>query len=104
MASIVAAAITCAIVAKATSAAAVFAGFGFIDFQGTPADFLSIELTDRRISFFFRRHFDEGKASRASGVAVFHNTGRLNRSSLTEQLLQLLTGGLESEVSNIKFR
>ena len=101
----IAAVSTAAIVAKATSASgAVLAGFGFIDFQGATADFLTIELLNRRCGFFLAGHFDEGKASRASRIAVFHDTGRLNRSSLTKQLLELLVGGLESEVSNIKFR
>jgi hypothetical protein len=100
----IAAVATAAIVAKATSAAAaILAGFGFIDFQGATTDFLAIEVLNRRCGLFLAGHFHEGKASRASGVAVFHNTGRLNRAGLAKQLLQLLTGGLESEVSNIKF-
>src|ERR1044071_8532908 len=96
---------TAAIVAKATSAsAAILAGVGFIDFQGATTHFLAIKLLNRRCGFFLAGHFHEGKASRASGVAVFHNTGRLNRAGLTKQLLQFLIGSLESEVSNIKFR
>ena len=38
---------TAAIVVKATSAAAIFSWFGFIDFQGTTTDFLTIELLNR---------------------------------------------------------
>src|SRR6185503_15090403 len=100
----IAAIATAAIVAKATSAAgAIFAWFGFIDLQGATTKFLAIELRNSRSRFFLAGHFDEGKASRASGVAVFHNTSRLNRAGLTKQLLELLTGGLESKVSNIEF-
>ena len=102
-ASTIAAIATAAIVAKATSASAIFAGFGLIDFQGATTKFLAIELLNRGSRFFLAGHFHEGKASRASGVAVFHHTGRLNRARLTKQLLQFLTGSLESEVSNIKF-
>ena len=102
--STIAAIATAAIVAKATSAAAIFTWFGFIDLQGATTDFLAIELLNRRSGFFLAGHFDEGKASRAPGVAGFHNAGRLNRAGLTKQLLQFLIGGLESEVSNIEFR
>src|ERR1043166_9256635 len=92
---------TAAIVAKAMSAsAAILAGFGFIDLQGATTKFLAIELRNCWSGFFLAGHFDEGKASRASSVAVFHNTGRLNGASLAKQLLQLLTGSLASEVSH----
>src|SRR5688572_2626466 len=82
------------IVTKATSAATIFAWFGFIDLQEPTVDFLAIELLNRRIRFVLTGHFDESKASRTSRIAVFHYTRRLNRSSLTKQLLQILTGGL----------
>src|SRR5688572_12881692 len=94
-----------AIPAEATSAtaAAIFAWFGFIDFQRTAADFLAIELLNRCIGFVAGGHFDEGEPSRASGVAIFDDTCGLDRTGLRKQFLKILTGSLESEVSNIEF-
>jgi|ERR1051325_6258369 hypothetical protein len=67
-----------AVAAKATTsaatAAAIFARLGFVDFQGSTADFFAIELIDGGGGFLFCRHFDESKASRTSGHAVFDHT------------------------------
>ncbi len=62
-----------------------------------------MELFDRRSCLVIGGHFDEAKAFRSSGVAVFDNLRRFNRSGLSKQFLEVLTGGLESEVSHIKF-
>src|SRR6185503_18115852 len=60
------AATAAAITAKATSTttATIFAWPGFVDFQGTTANFLSVELFNRCSRFCFRRHFDEGETLR----------------------------------------
>ena len=53
-----------AIIAKATSAdAAIFAWFGFIDFQRPAADFFTIELLNGRRGLFASGHFDESEPS-----------------------------------------
>src|SRR5688572_1619312 len=94
-----------AITAKATSttAATIFAWASFVDFQGASGNFFSVELLNRRSRFVVCRHFDEGEAFRLSSVPILDHAGRFNRSDLSKQLLQILAGSLEGEVSNIKF-
>lgn len=50
---------------------ASFAWLGFIDLQSTPTQLLAIKLIDRRRGLRVCRHLDEGKPSRAPGVAIF---------------------------------
>ena len=75
----VAAASTTIATATATSAetttttASIFARFSFVDVQRTSINLMAVKLLNRRIAFFFGRHFHEGKASGATGFAVFNN-------------------------------
>ena len=67
-----------AVAAEATTTAAtaaIFTRFGLVDFQRATADFFAIELFNSRVGFFGRRHFDEGKAARPSGHAIFDDAG-----------------------------
>src|SRR5712692_3026332 len=48
---------------SATAATAILARSGFIDVQGAPVDFLAVELSNGRFSFFFGSHFDKAKAA-----------------------------------------
>lgn len=90
--------------AEATSAtSAIFARFGFVNFQRATTYFLAIELFNSRSGFFLRGHFDEGEPARTSCITIFDNTGRFDCAGLGKQLLQVLAGSLESEVSNIEF-
>jgi hypothetical protein len=49
-----------AAIATSAETAAIFTRFGFADVQRAPANLTAIELLNRRIAFFFGRHFDEG--------------------------------------------
>ncbi len=51
--------------AKATTAAAtaIFAWFGFVNFERAATDFFAIELIDGSGGLFRRGHFDEGEPS-----------------------------------------
>src|SRR5262245_34266463 len=75
----------------------------FIDLQRTTSEFLAVELIDRRSSFFLTGHFDKSKSLRLTCVAICNHARRFNCSRLGKQLLQILTGSLEGEVSDIKF-
>src|SRR6185369_11382261 len=95
-----------AIAAKAASAAttaAIFAWARFVDFQRATSNFLPVELFNRCRRFFFRRHFHESETFRLSRIAILNHACRFNRSGLSKQFLKILTGSLESEVSDIKF-
>jgi hypothetical protein len=97
---------TTAIAAKAASAtttATILAWAGFVDFQRATGNFLSVELFNRGRRFFFRRHFHESETFRLSSIAILDHACRFNRSGLSKQFLKILTGSLESEVSDIKF-
>src|SRR6185436_4364452 len=83
--------------------AAILTRFGFVDFQSTATNFPAIHLLDGGSGFFRCGHFDEGKASRTARHAVFDYTCGFNRAGLRKQFLQVFAGGLEREVSNIKF-
>src|SRR6185369_779334 len=100
----IATATAAAITAKATAtAAAIFAWARFVDFQRATSNFLPVELFNRCRRFFFRRHFHESETFRLSRIAILNHACRFNRSGLSKQFLKILTGSLESEVSDIKF-
>jgi hypothetical protein len=89
--------------ATTTTTTAILAWPRFIDLQHPTSDFLAVELLDRCRRFFVSRHFDEREAFGLSCVAVFNDACRFNRSGLRKQFLEMLAGGLESEISNIEF-
>jgi hypothetical protein len=59
-----AATVTTVTTATATAATTtIFSGTSFVDVQSATIDFLAVELSDRRLTFFFGRHFDEAKTT-----------------------------------------
>ena len=58
-------------VAATAGAVAIFAWLGFIDFQSTAAEFLTIELVDSCQSLGVGRHLDEREASGPPRFAIF---------------------------------
>src|SRR5262249_39549985 len=65
--------------------------------------FFTVELLNCCRRFFVSRHFHKRKTFRLSGVTICNHARRFNGSSLGEEVLQILTTGLEREVSHIKF-
>src|SRR5207245_2402134 len=78
--------------AAATTAAAVAAaGAGrlrALDLDGPAVDRRAVELADRLLGVFRRRHLDEAEAARAAGVAVGHHRRRLDIAGRGEDLAQ----------------
>src|SRR5579885_3422524 len=82
-------AITAATAAAATAAESAFTrrrGTGFIDGQGASFDFLAVELADRLLSFFFRRHFYKSETFAASREFVDDDLSGINRARFAEEL------------------
>jgi hypothetical protein len=90
-------------VTSAATAATIFARPGFVNLQHPTSNFLAVELLNCRRRFFLGRHFDESETFRSASVAIFNYARRFNRARLSKQCLEILTGGLESKVSNIEF-
>jgi len=53
-----------------TTAAAGGLGTGFIDIEGAPIQFSTIEGGDCTLGLGIIRHFDEGEPARAAGIAI----------------------------------
>src|SRR5215470_417917 len=54
--------------------------------QPPPVHFLPIELFDRCVGPFARRHLDKAEAARMPGLAVHHDRRRLDDAGLGEHL------------------
>jgi hypothetical protein len=48
-------------------------------------------------------HLDEAEALRAAGVAVHHDLGRIDRSVLSERLLQVVVANVVREIADVQF-
>src|SRR5205823_7815339 len=79
--------------AKAAAPAAATAGtgtLGLFDLDGPAVEAGPVELVDRLIGFFIRRHLDESEAARAAGVAIRHHARGLDVAACGERLAQAL--------------
>src|SRR5262249_31793069 len=91
--------------AAATPAAAPAAGarrLRALDLNGPAVDRRAVELADRLLGVFRRRHLDETEAARATGVAVRHHRGRLDVAGRGEDFAQTLIGGGEGQPADEK--
>src|ERR1043165_6105221 len=81
---------------------ATIALLGFIDLQRTTAEVLAIESLHgaRGIG---ARHFDEAEATGASGFAIVHQRHLFNGAMGGEVGTHLVFGGIERQISNVKF-
>jgi hypothetical protein len=103
---IASAAATTTATAKPTTAATItpiLPGSGFVHRQITSIEFLAIKLRDGSLPFFFCSHFNKAKAPGTSGFTVFNDRRGFYRPRLGKQLVQILAGSLESEITNIEF-
>jgi hypothetical protein len=104
-----AAATTAAAKATAATAAAAAAAFSarlrLVHAQRTPIDVLAIERLDGALRILFAFHFDERKATRATGVPVEHDLDVGDLAAVAfERGAQGVFGGLEGEVSYVQSR
>jgi hypothetical protein len=89
--------------AAAPAIAAIFSRSRFVHGQVAAIKFFAVKLGDSCLAFFLGGHFDETETTGTSRVTIFNNGSRLDRARLGKKLLQILAGGLESEVAYIKF-
>src|SRR5204862_5680902 len=92
--------------AKAAAPAAATAGtgtLGLFDLDGPAVEAGPVELVDRLIGFFIRRHLDESEAARAAGVAIRHHARGLDVAACGERLAQTLGRCGEGEASDEEF-
>lgn len=89
---------------KATTAAFARSHWAcFIDRQSAAIIVCAIELGDRVSCFCFRGHFHETKALGATRVAIGDDLCRLNRSALSESVIENLIGCRERQIAHVKF-
>jgi hypothetical protein len=76
-------------------------GFGHVYLP--TVDILAIQRGDSGRSRFICCHFDEGKTSRPSGVAICHHINRGHLSMRRKQLSQLVLGCVKAHVADVHF-
>jgi hypothetical protein len=59
----------------AASVTALFSWTSFVNGEVPTVEFLTVELGDSGITFFFRGHLNETKTARTAGVAIFDDRG-----------------------------
>src|SRR5712691_10604976 len=77
-------------VAAPVPAAARALGLGKLDLQRPAIHLMTVELLDRRLGLFGRRHLDEAEPARAIGALLHHDRRRLNPARLREHLAKTL--------------
>jgi hypothetical protein len=86
----------------ASAAGTIGLRFGFVDGEGTSAQFGAVESGNGFFRFIRIGHFDEGKSPGTAGVTIGHNAYFLNFSMGLEHIAQLGFGGAVGKVANIK--
>src|SRR5262245_11869594 len=94
---------TPALASTAARASARAGGLGVLHLQHSSIQFLPIELLDRRVGPFSRRHLDKAEAARTPGLAVHHDRRRLDDARLGEHLTQPLRGCRKSQAADEEF-
>src|SRR5690606_28261226 len=105
-AAVATAAAVAATITAATEAPTVLAGshrLGFVDGERTAFVLLAVELADRLLRLFVRRHLDEAEAFAAAGVTVRDDARRFHGAALGEQIAEGLFGGGERKVTDVQF-
>src|SRR5437762_13331981 len=92
----VAAAVPAALAARAP-------GLGNLDLQRPAVHFLTVELLDRRVRIFGRRHLDEAESARAAGLLLHHDRRGLDPARLREHFAKTLARRRERQASDEQF-
>src|SRR5688572_3972484 len=87
----------------ATTARALFTGFGNVDGEGATIHFLAVHGCDGFLRLFGGTHGDETKATRTAGFTVHHQVGFGDRAMRSECVIQVVFGGVEGKVSHKQF-
>src|ERR1700733_11674473 len=89
--------------AEARSAlGAIRLGLGLIDGQSSPAQFFSVQRSNRLIGFARIGHFDKSKASRTARFAVCYQADFFHRSMRLESSSQFGLGCAVGQISDVK--
>src|SRR5262245_10821942 len=86
--------------ATASSPAAKARGLGELHTQPPPIQLLAVELFDRRLGLFGRRHLDEAETARAPGLPVHYDCRRLNCTGLGEDVAEPLVRRRKRQASD----
>src|SRR2546428_7643620 len=78
-------------------------GLGEFDLQRPAVHFLTVELLDRGLRLFGRRHLDETEAARATGALLHHDRRRLNAARLCEHLAETLARRRKGQTPDEQF-
>jgi hypothetical protein len=85
------------------SARALFARTRLIHVQRAAVEFFAVRGAHRGFGLFGVTHSDERKPARFSGHPVHHEIDFADSAVLFEQILKIVLGGLESEITYVQF-
>ena len=81
----------------------LFARTRLIHVQRAAVEFLAVRGTHRGFGLFGVIHSDERKPARFAGHPVHHEIDFVDGAVLFEQILEIVLGGLESEITYVQF-
>jgi hypothetical protein len=87
---------------SASAAAAIIAGFGFIDLECPTFHFIAVQCGDRRLRLFIAAHLNKTETPTPSRLTIHDHFGTFNRAVLAENLLQGSVINIEAKISNIE--
>lgn len=76
---------------------------GRIDGQSASIDGTAVECLDGFLRLFIGAHGHKSEAARTAGSPVHHQIGFNDGAVSCEHILQVIFGGFEGEISNVKF-
>jgi hypothetical protein len=91
--------------AAATAAAATATALALlcdIDAERATLEVLAIELGERLLGAFGRRHLDEAEATRLTAHAIDHDVDRDNLTALGEARVEQVLGGVERKITDVE--
>jgi len=84
--------------AETTAASAVVLGPSFVDIDGASTELAAVECGDGFFAIFIAVHFDEAKATGASGIAIGHDADTVDLTVAFENLPEFVFTGIETEI------
>src|SRR5439155_26488450 len=88
--------------AAATAASERWLRTRFVDCEAAPAELKRVQLRDRLLRLFVRRHFDEREPARASCGHIAHHLDRLDGSGARKEFLELRFARFVGQISDIQ--
>src|SRR5687767_11384504 len=92
---------TTAVVAAASGAAALFAGPGLVDCQGSALELLAVERLNGLLGLGVVLHLDEAEAPRPAGLPIGNHLGARHHAMLLEESQQVVGACVPHQVADV---